>query len=413
MDNKKQNTKKVNRRAFTSAYLILTENCNLRCTYCFEGGTRCIEKYMSKEVAFKTVDYLLSQAIENDVDSISITFFGGEPTICPELMTDIMNYTETKAREANIKTKYSIITNGTIFNEKLEVFFDTWRSYKDNKIDVQLSIDGLPEIQDKKRPCAITNLSSSKLVEETVTKYKEYYAKHNIDLDRLHIHACVSKESLPRIYDSFMYFTKTLGILNSKFAWVIEDDWDDNDLNIFSEEMYKMIKRLADTTTNLERFPFKHFTKCSGCSVGQNLMCVDTDGNIYPCHRFFFNNIKNRQSVILGNVFDKVIDTKRRNQYINLDYTKMAPEACQICIATNHACKGDIHKLANDYSYKFMNIINQYYNSFEDLIDKKKTAKLMQDMVYYLNQKDTEIKLLKNHIAQLENKENNPISYGG
>ncbi len=368
----------VNRRAITSAYFLLTENCNLRCTYCFEGQTRCITKYMSKETAFKTVDYLLQQAVDNDVDEISITFFGGEPMLCPDLMTEIMHYAEAQAKEKSKETRYGIITNGTIYNEKVEAFLDVWRGYK-GSVDIQLSIDGIPEIQNTNRPCAAEGLVSSQLVESAVAKFKDYFKKYGLNEDNLHIHACVSKTSLPQIYNSYLYFTRDLEIKNSNFAWVIEDTWDDNDLIIFSEQLRRITERLIKVTTNTKRFPFKHFDKSSGCSAGQNLIAVDTEGSIYPCHRFFFHSVDNRESVILGNVTDGITYNERREQYFGIDYSAISPEICQICVATNHGCTGDIHKLPNEYGAKFMNIINQYYAYFCDMVEKRMQLDLMRD----------------------------------
>lgn len=398
MDNKKQ----VNRRAITSAYLILTENCNLRCTYCFEGGTRCVTKYMSKEVAFKTVDFLIQQAVEYDVDKIKITFFGGEPMLCTDLMIDIMHYAEAVAKANKKEAQYSIITNGTIYNEKVEEFLDVWLGYK-GKVNVQLSIDGVPEIQDTNRPCAAAGLKSSQLVESAVSKFKEYFKKHSLDKDSLHIHACVSKASLPRISESYEYFTRDLGIMNSNFAWVIEDDWDDNDLAIFSEQLQKIVKRLVNITTNTKRFPFKHFDKSSGCSSGQNLISVDTEGNIYPCHRFFFYNMDKRESVILGNIMDGITYPDRREQYFDIDYSKISPDVCQICIAVNHQCTGDICKQPNDYGAKFMNIINQYYNHFTDLVEKKVQLNAMRDLAATIKAQQDTINSLEERVKKLEN----------
>ncbi len=395
-------TKKVNRRAATSAFLLLTENCNLRCTYCFEGGTRCVTNYMSKETACKTVDYLLQQAVDNDVDDIKITFFGGEPMLCPELMTEIMHYAEAQAKEKGKGTRYSIITNGTIYNDKVEAFLDVWRGYKGSDVDVQLSIDGIPEIQNTNRPCAAEGLVSSQLAESAIAKYKEYFRKYGLNEERLHIHACVSKASLPRIYDSFLYFTRDLGIKNSNFAWVIEDDWDDNDLNIFSEQLQKIVKRLVDITTNKKRFPFKHFDRTSGCSAGQNMIALDTEGNIYPCHRFFFYNVGNRDNIILGNVTDGIIYNDRREQYIGIDYAKISPEICQICIAANYACTGDIYKVPNEYGAKFINIINQYYQHFCELVDKKIQIDALSKTVSLLQMQAEQINALEERIKALE-----------
>lgn len=396
-------SKKVNRRAITSAYLLLTENCNLRCTYCFEGNTRCVNNYMSKETAFKTVDFLLQQAIDNNVDEIKLTFFGGEPMLCPDLMMDIMRYTEDKVAANGKTARYGIITNGTIFNEKTEEFLDTWRELKGkDAIDIQLSIDGIPEIQNKNRPCAAEGVLSSKLVEDAVAKFKEYYKKYDVPRDKLHIHAVVSKQSLPRIYDSFRYFTGVLEIRNANFAWVIEDNWDDKDLDIFSEQLGLIVNDLSKITTNEKRFPFKHNDKSWGCSSGQNLVAVDTQGNIYPCHRFFFFSIDKRKDSILGYVGTGITHPKRREQYFDIDYSKISQDPCQICIATNYSCTGDCHKLPNDYGAKFMNIINQYYYHFLGLIEKRTQVDLINELAIMVKEQQKQIAGLEKRVKELE-----------
>lgn len=392
--------KPVNRRAMTSAYLLLTENCNLRCTYCFEKDTRCVTKYMSKETAFKIIDFLFQQAIDNDVDDIKVTFFGGEPMLCPELMTDIINYAETRSKVNGKGTHYNVITNGTLYNERIEAFLDVWLEYK-GKIDIQLSIDGLPEIQDKNRPCA-SGERSSKLVETTIPKYKEYFKKHNLSRENLHIHACVSKESLPRIVDSYKYFVGDLGIVNSNFAWVIEDNWDDKDLIIFRSQMQELVNFLSGITTNERRFPFKHFSKSSGCSGGQNLIAFDTEGDIYACHRFFFYNKDNRKNVVLGNVDEGIIYPERREPLIGLNYSEISPEICQICVATNYSCTGDIKKLPNEYAPKFMKIINQFYNIFCEMLEKRATVTALTEMTKLVENLLERVQVQEERIKNLE-----------
>ena len=51
---------------------------------------------------------------------------------------------------------------------------------------------------------------------ERQEQFKEYFKRYNLNRENLHIHACVSKASLPYIYDSFVYFTRELDIINSK-----------------------------------------------------------------------------------------------------------------------------------------------------------------------------------------------------
>lgn len=378
--------KQIINTAPTSVYLILTENCNLRCTYCFERGSRTVKNYMSEEIAFHSVDIILKNTLLkkeifekadmiNRLSPASITFFGGEPALCPELMTKVLEYSYNKAKEMEIPIEYGIITNGTIYNDKYEAFLTRWAELTNGAISVQLSIDGIPEIQNADRPCAASNQKSSELVEAAVAKYHEFYKKHNINPERLTIHACVSKQSIGKIYDSFRYFHNTLGIVNSKFAWVIEDNWDDNDVEILDRELSNIVRWLSERTTNEKRFPFKTFDRCSGCSSGKNLFCVDTEGNVFPCHRFFFFDRLNKE-ISFGNVLDDNFDInncKKREPFTTFDISKIS-DVCQICIATNYECTGSLYTRPNIYDAKFMEVLNAWKDIFAENCNRKYIA---------------------------------------
>jgi sulfatase maturation enzyme AslB (radical SAM superfamily) len=48
----------------TSASLLLTETCNLACKYCFVNTADAFcSKFMSKEIAKKSLDYLCNNAV--------------------------------------------------------------------------------------------------------------------------------------------------------------------------------------------------------------------------------------------------------------------------------------------------------------------------------------------------------------
>ena len=367
----------------TSAYLILTENCNLRCKYCFEQNSRTVTSYMPESTALKVVDYLIGNALKlkeagrNQVKA-GITFFGGEPCLCPELMEKVVEYGVAQAKEKGVDFDFSIITNGTIYNDKLESFLEKWCELTNNRIAIQLSIDGIPEIQDLNRPCAISTQKSSDLIAENVVKFKDFIKKHNIAAERLQLHAVVSKSSLPRIFDSFKYFYQDLKIYNSQFAWVIEDKWDDNDVAILDDQLGKIVNYLTKITTNVKRFPFKNFDHCSGCSSGKQLMCVDTEGNIYPCHRFFFF-ARNNPELIFGNIHDENLDLENnevRKPFLEFDAGKI-DDICQICMATNYECTNSLYERPSHYDAKFMEVINDWYSTYEQAC----TQKMMLDAI--------------------------------
>lgn len=399
----------------TSCYFILTENCNLRCTYCFERNTREVDKYMSKETAFKTIDYLFKNAqlrkdakqCESTSDSqanscncrpisVGITFFGGEPLLCPELMIDILHYGQAKEEETGIPVTFSLITNGTLYNEKIEAFLEEW--YKIKKVvDIQLSIDGPPHIQNLNRPCANPCVRSSDLAEQAISKYKDFFMKHKIPQQKLHIHCVISKASLPHIFDSHLYFTEKLNILY-KFAWVIEDDWDENDIAILDAETTKIMHHMEKYTMNKERFPFKTFDRCSGCASGRTLICVDTNGDIYPCHRFFFYSAK-RADMKYGNIYnEQPINLELYQKFTSIDESKMSDKPCQVCVAVNYEYTNDLHKRIHDYDEKFMVILNKHYYDFLNILERKTTVKTMERMVHEMKKLSDRLLLIEEQL---------------
>jgi sulfatase maturation enzyme AslB (radical SAM superfamily) len=65
------------RKMFPLSYmeLILTTDCNLRCSYCFERDKKPFN--MSDEVAFAAVDFLIQTS--RNIKELTILLFGGEP----------------------------------------------------------------------------------------------------------------------------------------------------------------------------------------------------------------------------------------------------------------------------------------------------------------------------------------------
>lgn len=150
---------------FTSCSLIVTEQCNLRCTYCFE---RHKDNYMDQSVAKNSIDYLFNNAILTG-NSVSITFFGGEPTMNPDIIIYSIEYGRYLSQQFNIPVSFGIITNCVFLPENLEEYL--LKNIKDINFSIQLSIDGMQEVQDEYR-ITRNGKPSYHLVEKTIEKWK-------------------------------------------------------------------------------------------------------------------------------------------------------------------------------------------------------------------------------------------------
>lgn len=147
---------------YVELVISLTNDCNLRCKYCFVGEKNFCKKIISKEnidAAIKAVGELAKIKKKKE---IFITFFGGEPTLYPELI----KYSIKKAREEleEYKISFGITSNG-VFNEEIKNIL------VDNNFTVTISMDGLPKFQDKQRVTA-NNKGTSHIIEQTIKDLK-------------------------------------------------------------------------------------------------------------------------------------------------------------------------------------------------------------------------------------------------
>lgn len=99
--------------------LGVTNQCNLRCKYCVYSGNfknfrTHSNKCMSLEIAVKSIDYFLKH-ISKTENYKFLTFYGGEPLLNFDLISQVINYVKSKS---NANIYYSITTNGTLLDEE-------------------------------------------------------------------------------------------------------------------------------------------------------------------------------------------------------------------------------------------------------------------------------------------------------
>lgn len=135
-------------------YLILTDDCNMGCSYCFiinnmPLGYKC--KDMTWEVAKKAIDtyfFNLSKNPSNYHNSLkTIVFYGGEPFLNFKVIKRSVEYVEDRyCKEIEKNFRFSVITNGTVINKEMAMFLS-----KHKNIAVGISLDGEKYIHDNKR----------------------------------------------------------------------------------------------------------------------------------------------------------------------------------------------------------------------------------------------------------------------
>lgn len=127
----------------TNAVLLMTNRCNLRCTYCYaDGGASPTVEEMPWSVAQAVIDAACRHARLAETCPPGLTFHGGgEPTLHWELLTRCVRY----AREMAPLCQVSMSSNGFWTAAQREFICEHFSQ-------VSVSMDGVPSVQNAQRP---------------------------------------------------------------------------------------------------------------------------------------------------------------------------------------------------------------------------------------------------------------------
>jgi uncharacterized protein len=341
------------RKMFPLSYmeLILTTDCNLRCSYCFERDKKPFK--MSDEVAFAAVDFLIQTS--RNVEDLTILLFGGEPMMRFDLIQRIVPYANKKAEEAGKTINWDMTTNGTLIDEERA----SWMA--EHKIKYLLSLDGAKEDHDRYRKFP-DGRSSYELIMERLPMMKSYQPWMGTKMS-------VTPESTLRLRGNLYELWKN-GINQFIIGYTHGMNWDDEALLNYERGMLDVCELYLEMKYNKQYFRITTFEEESicdikevpfGCGAGRGRFCVDTCGDMYGCSKMCTIMGPGKGILPFGNVFQGFTRIDNRRQCLNdsleprhkckgCDYERNCGGGCP---ATNFFASGDTY-VPDDVSCKFV-----------------------------------------------------------
>lgn len=324
----------------SSAFLNVTQKCNLKCKYCFV----CQQpKEITYEVAQDAAKFLARNALESGTTP-SINFFGGEPML--RYKDIIKPLTEWIRDVYGDKFELSLTTNGTLLTEEIMEFFE------ENNIGMLFSIDGDKTTQDINRPYH-SGKGSFESLEHVIDLVLKYHPN-------MTFRATVDPPTHKELFNNYMFAVRK-GYTNSFFIPNSFSDWSEKELEELDKELDKICDYyIQELKADRKPMSFSHFDRaradivriaklkdddyredgkglpaCGRCGLGANrFAAIGVTGNIYSCQEMV-ENPEVGDKFLIGNIYSGIDDAKRLELAGSFDTMNVycsKKEYCDDCI---------------------------------------------------------------------------------
>lgn len=341
--------------------LVLTEECNMACTYCY---IKQKSKIMSKEVFDAHYTLLPSVMKAYGEEYYNAALFGGEPLLNWDLIQYIVPIFRNDPKCQNI----IVMTNGLVFQKEGKL---KW--LLDNNVNISLSFDGLWNI--KNRPLKNGKSSLPIYMDKDGPLYKYLTSGTGCKV-------MISPESVDTLVENYEWFVDTLGITSPDYSLVRDQDWDEESISKFRIEVKKLadrnIKYIKDGVRTSVGFfhlamldmlfgetygkrPFGCFAGCHGAGFMP-------DGKVYPCARFGSN-----EKYMLFDSINKKIHRDNVNKLTSPQVSDpRSYEKCKECIIREYCNAGctwsQLKSCGGEKCEPLDTVCELYYSIYEEAI---------------------------------------------
>lgn len=330
--------------------LLTTTKCNFKCGYCYENGISRSYSFTHSEIN------IIIENINNYIKNyrykeIQLTLFGGEPTVNWNFVSEFLPIFKKFCCEKEIELSIDIITNGYLLDKEK---INTLLKYDLN--GVQITLDGMPEIHNVRRPLINGNETFEKIIQNIdsllLSSIRELTIRINYDKNN-----CDNISNLLRFLS--LKFGEFKDKIKLSFGIIDSNTVNDNKSNLLINET-DLEKYYLDFHKEVISLGFKinkYFEAGSLCmSKRDNSVIISPDNKVYKCLSLVGLNEGVVDNLKTGN-------TNLKN-YLNWDvYKECFKNKCEFIPMCHTGCRfksfvnhGNI--INKDCSYELLRRIN-------------------------------------------------------
>ncbi len=260
-----------------TAWLHLTNECNLRCDYCYLHKTH---DHMSLERGQQSVDAVFRSAIAQSFSQVKLKYAGGESTLEFGLILKLHDYALEQANRLKLGLIGVVLSNGIGISDHMI------ESLHQRNIRLAISLDGISEYHDSQRRFQ-NGKGSFALVERSLDRLARHNFKPSITVTVSQRNA----DGLPLVVEYLLerrlQFTINFYRENEHSASFYDLTYQDEQMiNAMQKAFVKIENKLPPFSilgaiTDRARLDSPH---AQPCGVGHSYMVIDQKGNVAKCH---------------------------------------------------------------------------------------------------------------------------------
>jgi uncharacterized protein len=308
-----------------TAWLHVSNACNLRCTYCYVHKTAA---GMDERTGRASVDAVLNAAEQHGFTSVKLKYAGGEASLNYRLVLALHDYARQRAAERGLDLQAVLLSNGVA----LPAAFTGGLAAAG--VRIMISLDGVGAAHDAQRP-TIAGKPSFRSVARTIDRLCAEGWPPHLSITITGTSASSAADAVRFALDRDLTFSLNFFRDNDCAAGTAGLEYSDQEMIAGLTAAFAVIEerppRWSVLGAVLDRGQLLRPHQ-RPCGVGQDYVVISHDGGVAKCHMEIERT--------LGDVFhDDPLDLVRRDTRTTLNLLVEEKEGCRDC-TWKHWCAG-------------------------------------------------------------------------
>ncbi|MCI2160974.1 MAG: FibroRumin system radical SAM peptide maturase [Oscillospiraceae bacterium] len=327
---------KIPKPMINVCYMILSEQCNLACKYCFLGNNNPEKRSnfqlesMTTKTADKAIEFFIRQIKLSDLyyedNKPVIIFYGGEPLINYDVLVYIAEkINELRKTEKCIKNiELSMVTNGLLLTDERIL------KLKELGVSIGISIDGFNEEANKMRVDVAGNPVYKRIL-KILDRCKVLGANASLSVT-LSEETIKNKVDILNLVDNYGVHSFGFNIMMSNENFVLPQTYNEKAAQFILDEFVELRKRgIYEDRIMRKLKAFSkaqvYFSDCAATAGGQ--IVVAPNGKVGICHGCLHD-----KKYFVADIWDDSFDATKDENFI--EWSQLTPinkVECQECPA--------------------------------------------------------------------------------